>query len=90
MFPMVASNSVLVLLSVSLPIPAISLIQKLTSSECIRRLDIMNRGYSGYNSSQILKILAQLIPNTSSARVDYLVCQLFSELQEISWCSKMC
>lgn len=72
---MVAFNSVLVLLSVSRQNTFFAKTQGLTSVECIRRFDIVNRGYSGYNSSQILKILPQLIPPTAYATVDYLVRQ---------------
>jgi hypothetical protein len=38
-----------------------------------RRLDIINRGFNGYNSSHVLNIMDQIVPSTSSAKVDYVV-----------------
>jgi hypothetical protein len=38
-----------------------------------RRLDIINRGFSGYNTSHLLNILENIVPSTSSAKVDYVV-----------------
>jgi len=43
------------------------------AEHCIRRLDVVNRGFSGYNSSQILKILEHLIPSQSCADVEFLL-----------------
>ena len=40
---------------------------------CIRRFDVVNRGFSGYNSSQILKIIEHVIPPPSCAKVEFLV-----------------
>jgi hypothetical protein len=38
-----------------------------------RRLDIINRGFSGYNSSHLLNILEHIVPSASEAKVDYVV-----------------
>ncbi|KAG9237010.1 SGNH hydrolase-type esterase domain-containing protein [Amylocarpus encephaloides] len=43
-----------------------------------RRLDVVNRGFSGYNSSHMLCILDQIIPSTSAAKVDYVLLLLGS------------
>ncbi|KAH8780348.1 GDSL Lipase/Acylhydrolase family protein-like protein [Hyaloscypha finlandica] len=40
---------------------------------CQRRLDVINRGLSGYNTAHTLAILQDLIPSTSCAKVDYLL-----------------
>jgi lysophospholipase L1-like esterase len=68
---MAATALVLGLLNVSVLSPP--LFQKLISVECIRRFDVVNKGYSGYNTSQILKILEHLIPPTPCAKVEFLV-----------------
>lgn len=41
--------------------------------DCSRRLDVVNRGLSGYTSSNLLKVLPDLIPDPSHAKVDYIV-----------------
>lgn len=41
-----------------------------------RRLDVINRGLSGYNSSQGLKIIHEVIPSPSVADVKYIVSAL--------------
>ncbi|TVY48435.1 Isoamyl acetate-hydrolyzing esterase-like protein [Lachnellula occidentalis] len=38
-----------------------------------RRLDVINRGLSGYNTNQAKVILDRLVPSPSSAKVDYLL-----------------
>ncbi|TVY48921.1 Isoamyl acetate-hydrolyzing esterase 1-like protein [Lachnellula cervina] len=38
-----------------------------------RRLDVINRGLSGYNTNQAMLILDHLVPSPSSAKVDYLL-----------------
>ncbi|KAL2064175.1 hypothetical protein VTL71DRAFT_4669 [Oculimacula yallundae] len=43
------------------------------AKHCIRRLDVMNRGLSGYNTAHVLVILEDLIPSPASAKVDYLL-----------------
>ncbi|RDL38147.1 putative IAH1 Isoamyl acetate hydrolytic enzyme [Venustampulla echinocandica] len=43
-----------------------------------RRLDVINRGFSGYNSSNIMAILEHLFPSISCAKVDYLLILLGS------------
>ncbi|KAH8591798.1 GDSL Lipase/Acylhydrolase family protein-like protein [Bisporella sp. PMI_857] len=43
------------------------------AEHCSRRLDVINRGLSGYNSAQALKVLPDIIPNPSAAKVDYLL-----------------
>ncbi|KAG0647727.1 Isoamyl acetate-hydrolyzing esterase [Hyphodiscus hymeniophilus] len=48
------------------------------AERCIRRFDVVNRGYSGYNSSQILKILEHLIPSPSCVAVEFLLILLGS------------
>ncbi|TAQ90901.1 hypothetical protein B7494_g758 [Chlorociboria aeruginascens] len=40
---------------------------------CIRRLDIINRGFSGYTTANALTILESLLPQPSCAKVDYLL-----------------
>jgi hypothetical protein len=40
---------------------------------CDRRLEVVNRGLSGYNTENILKILPELIPSPFAAKVEYLV-----------------
>lgn len=40
---------------------------------CIRRLDIINRGLSGYNTAHAMKILPEVIPSPSCAQVEYLL-----------------
>lgn len=39
----------------------------------IRRLDVVSRGLSGYNTSQALTLLPQIIPSPSKARLRFLV-----------------
>ncbi|KAF1972355.1 SGNH hydrolase [Bimuria novae-zelandiae CBS 107.79] len=41
--------------------------------EYIRRLDVINRGFSGYTSRQALKILPHVIPSPSTANIRLLV-----------------
>jgi hypothetical protein len=41
--------------------------------DCSRRLDIVNKGLSGYTTSNILKILPDVIPDPSRCKIDYLV-----------------
>ncbi|KAH9219859.1 SGNH hydrolase-type esterase domain-containing protein [Leptodontidium sp. 2 PMI_412] len=48
------------------------------AEHCIRRLDVINRGLSGYNTANVLVILEDLIPSTVSAKVDYLLVLLGS------------
>ncbi|KAI9706752.1 MAG: hypothetical protein M1820_004722 [Bogoriella megaspora] len=38
----------------------------------IRRLDVVNRGFSGYNTSQALKVLERIIPDPEEAKVRFL------------------
>ncbi|KAI9691438.1 MAG: hypothetical protein M1822_007509 [Bathelium mastoideum] len=38
----------------------------------IRRLDIVNRGFNGYNTSQALKVLPYIVPSPQEARVKFL------------------
>ncbi|OWP07454.1 hypothetical protein B2J93_4983 [Marssonina coronariae] len=45
---------------------------------CLRRLDVINRGLSGYNTANISVILPHLIPATSVANVEYLLLLLGS------------
>lgn len=40
--------------------------------EYIRRLDVVNRGFSGYNSEQILNILPSIIPAPSTTKIRFL------------------
>ncbi|KUJ23843.1 SGNH hydrolase [Mollisia scopiformis] len=42
-------------------------------AHCNRRLDVINRGFSGYNTSQCLRILQDVIPSTSCTKIDYFV-----------------
>lgn len=39
------------------------------SNAYVRRLDIINRGFSGYNTSQALQVLPEVMPQRSQARV---------------------
>ncbi|KAF2277910.1 SGNH hydrolase [Westerdykella ornata] len=39
----------------------------------IRRLDVVNRGFSGYNTQQALKVLPSIIPSPETARIRFLV-----------------
>ncbi|KAF2652738.1 SGNH hydrolase [Lophiostoma macrostomum CBS 122681] len=39
----------------------------------MRRLDVVNRGFSGYNTRQALKILPRIFPSTEEARIRFLV-----------------
>ncbi|PVH82493.1 SGNH hydrolase [Cadophora sp. DSE1049] len=48
------------------------------AEHCIRRLDVINRGLSGYNTANVLVILEDLIPSTAAAKVDYLLLLLGS------------
>ncbi|KAK0121951.1 hypothetical protein ONS95_010225 [Cadophora gregata] len=48
------------------------------AEHCIRRLDVINRGLSGYNTANVLVILEDLIPSTAVAKVDYLLVLLGS------------
>lgn len=41
--------------------------------DCSRRLDVVNRGLSGYTTSNILKLLPDIIPDPSNSKIDYLV-----------------
>ncbi|KAF2448698.1 SGNH hydrolase [Karstenula rhodostoma CBS 690.94] len=41
--------------------------------EYIRRLDVVNRGFSGYTSRQALKILPHIVPSPSTANIRLLV-----------------
>lgn len=43
--------------------------------DCLRRYDVVNRGFSGYNTSQALKIFEDLFPEPGPAtpRMEYLV-----------------
>ncbi|KAL3417334.1 gdsl lipase acylhydrolase family protein [Phlyctema vagabunda] len=43
------------------------------AEHCERRLDIVNRGLSGYNTANALKIIEDIIPSTENAQVDYLL-----------------
>ncbi|KAH8681883.1 SGNH hydrolase-type esterase domain-containing protein [Xylariales sp. PMI_506] len=45
--------------------------QSAIQAHCNRRLDIINRGFSGYNTSQCLHILQDIIPPVSCTKVDY-------------------
>ena len=49
--------------------------QAALQKHCMRRYDVINRGFSGYNTSQVLRILADLIPAPVPAgpRIKYLV-----------------
>ena len=51
-----------------------------------RRLDIINRGFSGYNTSHLLNILGDLVPTPSSAKVDFVV----SPCPTFAFCSAVC
>ncbi|KAF2180806.1 SGNH hydrolase [Zopfia rhizophila CBS 207.26] len=39
----------------------------------IRRLDVVNRGLSGYNTQQALKVLPRIIPSLEQARIRFLI-----------------
>ncbi|KAH7115068.1 SGNH hydrolase-type esterase domain-containing protein [Dendryphion nanum] len=39
----------------------------------IRRLDVVNRGFSGYNTRQALKVLPTILPSPQQARIRFLV-----------------
>ena len=41
--------------------------------EYIRRLDVVNRGFSGYNTNQAVQVIDRIIPDPSVARVRFLV-----------------
>lgn len=43
------------------------------AEHCQRRMDIVNRGLSGYNTANALVVLEELIPPPSSAKVDLLL-----------------
>ncbi|CZT06805.1 hypothetical protein WAI453_012903 [Rhynchosporium graminicola] len=43
------------------------------TEHCMRRLDVVNRGLSGYNTANVLVILQDLIPTPASAKVEYLL-----------------
>jgi len=47
-------------------------------SRYIRRLDVINRGFSGYNTSHILEILSRIIPDPAFAEVKYILILLGS------------
>jgi len=47
------------------------------AEHCQRRLDVVNRGLSGYNTANALVILGDLIPSPSSTKIDYLKLILF-------------
>lgn len=40
---------------------------------CIRRLDVINRGFSGYNTTQALKVLPKFMPSPQQARVRFIL-----------------
>lgn len=44
-------------------------------TDCLRRYDVVNRGFSGYNTSQGLKILEDLFPEPGpgTPKMEYLV-----------------
>ncbi|KAI0180018.1 SGNH hydrolase [Hypoxylon sp. FL1284] len=44
-------------------------------NQCIRYLDVVNRGFSGYNTANALKVLPQVFlpPSPSNPRVEYLL-----------------
>lgn len=44
-------------------------------ADCSRRYDVVNRGFSGYNTSQALKILEQVFPERTAdgPKMKYLV-----------------
>lgn len=44
-------------------------------TDCLRRYDVVNRGFSGYNTSQALKIFEHLFPEPGpgTPRMEYLV-----------------
>lgn len=42
-------------------------------AEYIRRLDVVNRGFSGYNTDQALDILPKIIPASRQAKIRFLV-----------------
>jgi lysophospholipase L1-like esterase len=46
---------------------------ELIFTDAQRRLDIVNRGLSGYNTANAVKIFEHLIPSPSCAKVDYLL-----------------
>ncbi len=39
----------------------------------IRRLDVVNRGFSGFNTTQALRILPQIMPVPEEAKVRFMV-----------------
>lgn len=43
------------------------------SSAYVRKLDVVNRGLSGYNTSQALSLLPRLLPHPSQARLRFLI-----------------
>ncbi|KAK0621375.1 SGNH hydrolase-type esterase domain-containing protein [Bombardia bombarda] len=49
-------------------------LQAALQSQCIRRFDIVNRGFSGYNTSQALKALPRIFapPNPGGPKIEYL------------------
>lgn len=50
--------------------------------DCSRRYDVVNRGFSGYNTSQALKILEQVFPKpeASGPKLKYLVSLIYYAL----------
>lgn len=44
-------------------------------TDCLRRYDVVNRGFSGYNTSQALKIFEHLFPEPGpgTPKMEYLV-----------------
>ncbi|KAK6442068.1 hypothetical protein LTR95_001687 [Oleoguttula sp. CCFEE 5521] len=42
------------------------------SNAYVRRLDVINRGHSGYNTEQALKVLSQIIPSTTHPNIRFL------------------
>lgn len=47
-----------------------------------RRMDVVNRGLSGYNTSQALEVLSQVIPSPSNGKVEYMVLTLPRHAEE--------
>lgn len=47
--------------------------QAALQAHCIRRYDVINRGYSGYNTSQALKALPEIFPAGGGPKLAYLI-----------------
>ena len=43
------------------------------SEAYIRRLDVINRGFSGYNTTQALAILPKFVPSPEQSRVRFML-----------------